>query len=239
LFNYGLRKKWIANNPTDGVDRYPVDRARRYIPSVTDIDKVVAAADPDTRDYLRVLQDTLARVGEINNLTWDDIDFDDGTVTLYTRKKSHRGLTPRKVPMTGRIRTILSSRFAGREPDKPWVFWHRFKSRTTGEFKVGPFGRRKRLLQGLCEKAGVRPFSFHALRHAGASILEQSRVPVVTVQQLLGHENLKTTQIYLQTLSGSEREAIAIFEAAVTKSHTNSHTAGLGQLPDPVNGLVN
>lgn len=39
-----------------------------------------------------------------------------------------------------------------------------------------------------------------------------------------GHEDLTTTQISLQTLSGSERQAVDLLEAAIENSHTHSHT---------------
>src|SRR5690606_6968108 len=92
LFNYGVERKLIRVNPTDDLRRYPVDRKRKYIPPLKDIEKVIAVADPDSRDYLWVIQDTLARVGEIDRLTWEDVDFERQSVILYTRKRRHRGL---------------------------------------------------------------------------------------------------------------------------------------------------
>jgi len=61
----------------------------RYIPPVEDIDRVIAAAKADIKDYLWTIRDTMARVGEINRLTWDDVVFEGetGYVVLYTRKK--------------------------------------------------------------------------------------------------------------------------------------------------------
>ena len=52
-----------------------------------DIDKVIAAADEDTQDYLWAIRDTMARVSEINRLCWDDVDFDARFIVLHTRKK--------------------------------------------------------------------------------------------------------------------------------------------------------
>lgn len=68
-------------------------------------------------------------------------------------------------------------------------------------------------------------FCFHALRHSGASIMENNNVPVGAIQRILGHENRSTTEIYLHTLGDAERQAIAIFEhARKPNSHTDSHT---------------
>ena len=97
-------------------------------------------------------------------------------IILYTRKKKGGHLTPRKVPMTKKLYEVLKSRFEGRNPKKPWVFWHRYWSRKNGRFVEGPCGDRKKLMKRLCDKAGVRYFRFHPIRHSGASIMDGSNV---------------------------------------------------------------
>jgi len=78
----------------------------------------------------------------------------------------------------------------------------------------------------LCEKAGVRYFRFHPIRHSGASIMDGNNVPLGAIQRILGHENRKTTEIYLHSIGDLEREAINAFERAREKSHTKSHIDG-------------
>jgi integrase len=224
LFNFGKRKKLIRENPTDDLEFLPVEKKVRYVPLIEDIDKVIAVADQDTGDYLWTIRETMARVSEVNRLTWDDVNFNERYVVLYTRKKKGGHLTPRKVPMTKKLLEVLSRRFEDRDPSKPWVFWHTYWSSKTGEKREGPYGRRKKLMRGLCKKAGVRYFQFHALRHSGASVMEKSNVPIGSIQRILGHENRETTEIYLHSLGQAEREAMDVFECATRFSHTDSHT---------------
>jgi integrase/recombinase XerD len=66
---------------------------------------------------------------------------------------------------------------------------------------------RKRLKKCL-EKANIRAFSFHAFRHYAASQLADAGVPLNVIQELLGHHDIKTTSIYLQTLKDAKRKAI-------------------------------
>ena len=61
-----------------------------------------------------------------------------------------------------------------------------------------PLDRTKvtRRFQAACEAAGVRKLRFHDLRHRFATTLAAAGVPLRTIQQYLGHVDLKTTQIY-------------------------------------------
>ena len=79
-------------------------------------------------------------------------------------------------------------------------------------------------MQKLCEKAGVRYFRYHPLRHSGASTMDNNHVPIGSIQRILGHENRTTTEIYLHSIGDQEREAIAIYENVRKNSHIESHT---------------
>lgn len=83
---------------------------------------------------------------------------------------------------------------------------------------------RKKIMKTLCERAGVKYFRFHALRHVGASVMEKENVPIGSIQRILGHENRTTTEIYLHSIGEAEREAMAIYEKAIEKSHTEKKT---------------
>jgi integrase len=223
LFNFGIKRKILSANPTDGIAFFPVEKKVKYYPSDYDIDRVISVADPDTQDYLWTLRETMARVSEVNRLLWEDVNLSEKFVILYTRKKRGGHRTPRKVPMTSKLFEVLQRRFNIRQPDKPWVFWHRYWSRKKGSFCEGPYGDRKLIMKSLCDKAGVRYFRFHPIRHSGASIMDGNNVPIGAIQRILGHENRTTTEIYLHSIGDMERDAMNAFERAREKSHTDSH----------------
>lgn len=168
--------------------------------------------------------ETLGRMSEINRLAWEDVNLNERFVVLYTRKKKGGSLTPRKVAMTERLYSILLERHKNREPSKPWVFWHRYWSRKSGEWKDGPYEDRKGFMRTLCRKAGVKYFRFHALRHSGASIMDNHNVPLGAIQEILGHENRATTEIYLHSLSGTAQKAMQTYERVRMNSHSNPHS---------------
>ena len=85
-------------------------------------------------------------------------------------------------------------------------------------------------MRTLCNRAGVRYFRYHALRHFGASLLEQANVPIGSIQRLLGHENRTTTELYLHSIGESERQAMdALNERFESISHTDPHTKKKGE----------
>ena len=224
LFNFGIKRGWISFNPTKGISFFPVEKKVKYIPPKEDVLKVILAADPDTQDYLNTIKETMGRMSEINRLTWEDINFKEWFVVLYTRKKKGGHLTPRKVPMTRKLFEVLSHRYEHRDKSKPWVFWYRYWDRKEKRWREEPYKDRKKIMRTLCRKAGVKYFRFHALRHLGASMLDNAKVGIGSIQRILGHENRTTTEIYLHSIGEAEREAMKIFDQISEKSHTDSHT---------------
>ena len=223
LFNFAIKRRWLAINPTQGIPFFPVEKKIKYVPSKEDVLKVIMAADPDTQAYLWTIKETLGRMSEINRLTWSDVNFEERYVVLFTRKKRGGHLTPRKIPMTNRLFQVLHHRFEHCDRRKPWVFWHLYWDRNEKDWSEGPYKERKKFMKTLCKKVGVRYFRFHALRHFGASVLDSANVNIGSIQRILGHENRTTTEIYLHSIGESERKAMEIYERITEKSHINSH----------------
>jgi len=208
LFNYGNKKKLITVNPAEGIEFFPVIKRKKCIPPKKDILKVISVADPETQQYLWTILLTAGRVGEINGLKWDDVNFDHRYVTLWTRKRKSGNRESRVVPMITKLQNILQHRYENRNPDMPWVFWHNYWSRKRNKRMQGPYRDRKKIMKTLCTKAKVKYFRFHPFRHLTASILDDLGIPIGVIQRILGHKNRKTTEIYLHSVGEAERDAM-------------------------------
>ena len=199
LFQHGVDREWIRVNPASKISPYPIKKIKKYIPPLEDIKKILDKAEPIDRLYLLVIAHTLGRVSSVNSLKWTDIH--DGYLSLYTRKEKNSNLKEVKIPLNRVLKEVIEQipengskyLFLNPQTEKPYVY-------------------RKLMMRGLCKRAEVKFFNFHALRHYGASKLDSAGVPLATIQVLLGHSRATTTDMYLQSLRGSTQEAVKELE---------------------------
>jgi integrase len=199
LFNHGVERD-MSDNPAEKIKYFSIEKKRKYIPPFEDVEKVLSAVIPKKRAYLVAIISTLARVNEINNLKWEDVH--DEYLVLRTRKSKNSDLTERVIPINDTLKTVIDSMPKISE----YVFCHPVNKK--------PYDYRSKLLKRACEKAKVKEFGYHALRHYGASKLADSGVPITDIQALLGHQRPTTTDIYLQSIRPNLKEAMKNLEIA-------------------------
>jgi integrase len=191
LFQHAVERDWLENNPAKNVKLFPVFKKRKYIPPQEDIIRFLMEAGQERYYFLTIIH-TLARMREINYLKWEDVE---DCIILKTRKARNSDLVERRIPINETLRYVLD-----RLPRKgEYVF-----CKENGK----PYDCRKKLMAGICKRAGVKRFSFHSLRHYGASKLAEAGAPLTAVQAILGHSRATTTDTYLQTLGTKKTEVM-------------------------------
>ena len=194
LFSHGVDREMLDKNPAERIKFFPVDEKQKYVPSKEDIEKVISVATPRQSHYLLAIIHSLARVNEINKLKRKDV-YEDYLI-LWTRKAKNGNLTGRKIPMNETLKESIKA--------MPEVGEYVFCYKKTGD----PYRYRSKMMHSLCKKAKVREFTYHALRHYGASRLAEAGVPITDIQYLLGHQRSTTTDIYLHSISLNLRDAM-------------------------------
>lgn len=190
-WNWGVKFMGLPSpNPFVMVDPFPVERAKQYVPPEKDFWSVYDVASDRDRLLLLAYLHTGARKSELFRLRWEDVNFAASQVTLWTRKRKGGNLEPNELPMTG---TLYDALLAHKQTsDHENVFW---------SIKTGlAYTSNHHWLKRLCERAGVKYFSYHAIRRLTASILAAQDVPMVTIQAILRHQNLQTTERYIQRI---------------------------------------
>ena len=203
----------LAENPWQKIKMYGEEEFQKQIPTREDLDAVLRIAESWEKHLLTLLLHTGARVGEVFQLTWTDVNFEPGTIVLWTRKRKGGSRQSRLVPMSRTVKDILEqlNRDKG---NNAYVFTN---PRTGGAYhKVQPCVRY--LLKRLCEKAGVSEFGFHALRHVVAQQLRREDACMSDIQALLGHQRATTTDIYLRSLDTDLKRITPLLEAITTFS---------------------
>jgi len=129
------------------------------------------------------------------------VDFEKRTVTKWTRKRKSGSYESVTIHMNEDLYQLLKKRWDNRE-NEHWVFYN---AKTEDRYYHGP-----KLMKGLCKRTGIEPaFGFHNIRHYIASYLADSeQISKKAIGGLLGHKSLQTTEIYLHSIDGSEREAV-------------------------------
>lgn len=94
-------------NPIKAIDKFPEVRKPRYIPPEEDFWAIYKNAGGQDRIMLLTYLHTAGRISEIFNLTWDDIDFSDNRIRLWTNKREKGNREFDWLPMTQELRYAL------------------------------------------------------------------------------------------------------------------------------------
>ncbi|ALZ85931.1 MULTISPECIES: site-specific tyrosine recombinase XerD [Pseudomonas] len=197
FYKYAVREGRVAEDPTLLVSMPQLGAPLPKSLSEADVEALLAA--PDTEDtlglrdrtMLEVLYATGLRVTELISLTLDEINLREGSLRVFGKGSKERLIplgeeaiawledylkTARPLLLGGQPGDILFPSQRG-TPMTRQTFWHRIKLHA--------------------QVAGIRTsLSPHTLRHAFATHLLNHGADLRTVQMLLGHTSLSTTQIY-------------------------------------------
>ena len=206
LFSWTHRRLMLPTNPVNLVDKVPVGRSQKVIPTPEGMAKMLVAAGPD-RPLLLVLYHTMARIDEILRLKWEDISFEQKTIRLWTRKRRGGNWEFDWMPMNEDLESVLWNLWQKREQEV-WVF---LNQGTGTRYQYRP-----KLMASICKRAGIPKYGFHTIRHFVASYMYDTlKVSLTVISKLLRHKSLQTTERYLQAIDPRFRETMRLLEGNV------------------------
>lgn len=218
LYNYMMRfhGNIVKENLALKIDLVDEEeRKPQRVATEQEVAKLLAAADRWDRNMLIAYCTSGARKSELFNLTWEDVNFEKGYITVKNRKGTGK-IKKRNIPMNDTLRYVLQDQWKTKLPHSNYVFQNRAEwvDKNGKVIRKHPnhgkaFTARRRFLPGLCKRAGVPQMGFHALRRFFTSVMVdkyKSSLPVL--QKLLGHEKTTTTERYVYNISEDVREAI-------------------------------
>lgn len=174
---------------------FPVDVADRYVPPEEDVIKVLQQAHGQDLVMLLTYYFTGARRSEVFRLSWErDVRLETGQIRLTDRKGKGGKSRVRWLTMHPELIRALTWWRGARPCQVDNVFMQLHCNGAMGL----PFRQRNKLMPRLCEKAGVRPFGFHSMRHKSAAITFVGG-GLNAAQILMGHSRATTTDIYVRS----------------------------------------
>lgn len=203
------RQGVLSTNPADGLRGPRQEKKLPHFVGREDMARLLATPPGDTplgvrdRALLETLYSAGVRVSELTGLNVADLDLDDGMATVRGKGKRERLvlLGPQAVAALRDWLTQRAVLLGPRAEGLPALFLNRGGTRLSSR-SVG------RLLEKHLATAGLDPrTSPHTLRHSFATHLLDAGADIRSVQELLGHRSLGTTQIYTHVTTQRLRDS--------------------------------
>jgi len=201
------RQGVLEGNPAQGLRGPRQEKKLPHFLTRDDLLRLLEAPPADTplglrdRALLEVLYSAGVRVSELTGLDLGDVDLDAGLATVRGKGRRER-LALLGPPAVACVRSWLPAREALlRARARDALFLNKNGTRLSSR-SVG------RLLEKYLALAGLDPrTSPHTLRHSFATHLLDAGADIRSVQELLGHRNLATTQVYTHVTTQRLRDS--------------------------------
>jgi len=218
LYRFLELERLRTDDPSRDLEPPLVPRGLPKALSERQVAELLAAVDGDDpptrrdRALLELLYGTGARVSEVVGMSLSDLDLADSTVRLFGKGSKERVVPLGRYAHDALVRWLAASGRGDLEPDR-WasrddsdaVFLNRRGSRLS---RQGGWGVVKKYGAKVGLGAVLSP---HTLRHCCATHMLEHGADIRTVQELLGHASITTTQVYTKV---SREQLTAAYVAA-------------------------
>lgn len=192
MFSLAVAWGLITSNPVSQVKRFKVSNSNLRILSEEEFTRLYNSASSHLKPILLTAVHTGMRKGEILNLKWEDINLERG----YILVRDSKNYESRAIPISQILKDELL----------------KLKKQSTGEFvftyKGKPIGAIKRAFSAALRRSGIRHCRFHDLRHTFATCLVMEGTDIASVQELMGHKDIRMTKRYSHPTPEHKRNAV-------------------------------
>jgi len=218
LFHLAERwNKFFGKNPVSRAGLLPLNNHKERILSLDEEKRLLNACDSYMRNIIITALYTGMRKGEVISLKWENVDLDNGIITIdQTNAKSKKA---RRIPINSVVRRLLLEQRL-KSAGNDYVFL---------SSKGSPYLRQDSLNRAFTlalQKADIKGLRFHDLRHTAATRMIESGFSIVAVKEILGHASLDMTMRYAHP-NESLRSALEGLSSyySDTFGHNSGHTS--------------
>lgn len=201
FFSYLVFEKYRDDNPTEQIETPKIPLKLPTVLAIAEIDEMIAAIElghPQGYRNVAILEMLYAcglRVSELITVKLSDLFFKEGFVNVIGKGNKQR-FVPLPLDTQNHINNYLHYTRNHQEPAKGHGDTLFLNRRGKGLTRVMIFT----IIKQISEKLGYqKKTSPHTFRHSFATHLLENGADLLSIQKLLGHENLTTTEVYLHT----------------------------------------
>ena len=189
FYKWMYAEEYINRNPMLSVKKIKSEKKQRTACSQIELEYLRKACQTlKQKAILEVLYSTGCRVGELVILKKSDIDWHEKTVHLFGKGKKYRVSF-----LNAKAEVALKEYLNSRNDDKEWLF----VSDRNPHNQMHVCGIQK-MIRNISDRANIdKKISPHVIRHTFASMAIEHGADIVSVQKMLGHSNLNTTNQYI------------------------------------------
>ena len=195
LYNYLQIIDLIKNNPIDEIDRPKLEKKMPTYLSLEEVSNLLnikVENEYNSRDkaILELLYSSGIRISELTNMELSNIDLDECIIRIMGKGSKERIIPLGDYAINSLQDYINNYRFKLNKKNSSYVFLNNRGGQLSRQFIF-------KTIKNECIKKGIKKnVSPHTLRHTFATHLLKNGADLRIIQELLGHENLSTTQIY-------------------------------------------
>lgn len=199
FFDYLIFEDYRKDNPTDLMEAPKIGRKLPDTLSEKEINAIIAAIDlskPEgerNRAMLEILYSCGLRVSEMTGLQISDLFFEEGFIRVIGKGNKQRFVPINRymIQLINTYKDLIRNKMQVQQGYEDTLFLNRRGSKISRNMVF-------MILKGLVEQAGIKKtVSPHTLRHSFATHLLENGADLRAIQQMLGHESITTTEIYM------------------------------------------
>lgn len=232
--NHAVNLGLLPRNPTAVAIPPKPNPTEKRVLDENQIQTLLIAAQQEQPELLALYQlaiTTGMRLGELQGISWEDLDWDKGTLTINRQLKRIKGeglvLTPPKTQSGRRTIQLGSSTWSRLKEHRKAQFQRRLCRDPNGrdidlvftQESGAPYCPRQvqKAFKRILTLAGLPIMRFHDLRHTAASHMLANGIDLLTVSRRLGHSKASTTlDYYAHMVTGTQEKAAAVMNELTT-----------------------
>ncbi|MDZ4675935.1 MAG: site-specific integrase [Oligoflexia bacterium] len=199
IFNMAIEDRLLEHNPAVKI-RVKVPDTKQVALNFNEANILLREAKLTNHRFFEIWALALftgMRSGELYALRWNDIDFENRRICVsqswcskagFGSTKSNRNRT---VPISKELERLLKEMHLKSPKDQEFVLPH---------LQEWSHGEQAKVLRAFCKSIGITPVKFHDLRATFITQILLKGVPLAQVMSIVGHTELKTTNVYLRII---------------------------------------